>query len=417
MKTVWLVLPFAFMASPAFAQSTFADRTSMTWDGALTGMFLGLLAFSVAYNAAFYSILRERFLVWQSLRAVTFFALTIGLSPLAMGEMFSADSNARQIYINILYDVAIVISAPFLRSYLEPGMLSRGVDRALQFMPPLVLLTTPAMLIADCPPAYMGIRTAILVGALVLCCTALIQAWRRGSRTARFQAAAWSSVLTVYGISLFHDIFLDYPFGMFLFALFAALGLEVILTAVGIGDRFVTLKREHDEAQTMASALQTIAYTDPLTGLGNRRAIEQAYRDRLPTAVAVVDIDLFKTVNDRYGHDVGDQVIFATGAALNSGNVIAGRIGGEEFVVLLYCAAEDVRREAEHLRELVGSAASAIVPDHLSPVTASMGLAYASRKIGFQAILKIADVNLYIAKNQGRNALVFPAENSFPLAA
>jgi diguanylate cyclase len=413
----WLVLILLLMPSQAFAQSSFADHTSMSWDGALTGMFLGLLAFSVAYNAAFFSILRERFLVWQSVRAIIFFALTIGLSPLAMGEFFSADSYARQVYINVLFDLAVAVSGPFLRTYIEPGMLSRRIDRALFRIPPFVMLTTPAMLIADCPPAYMAIRNTVMVGMLFLVCYALTQAWRRGSRTARFQSAAWSSVLAVYGISLFHDIVLGRPFEMLLFALFAALGLEVILTAVGIGDRFVRLKREHDEARTIASALQVIAHTDPLTGLGNRRAIEQAFLDRPPTALALVDIDIFKTVNDRYGHDVGDRVIVATGSALNSGDALAGRVGGEEFVVLLYGDLATVRDEAERLRQMVGSAASALVPGLSSPVTASMGLALAAEGASFSTILKVADINLYSAKRSGRNKLVSPAPDQISIAA
>jgi diguanylate cyclase len=406
-----------FISSPALAQSSFADRTNMTWDGAITGMFLGLLAFSVAYNAAFFSILRERFLVWQSVRAIIFFALTIGLSPLAMGEFFATDSQARQVYINILFDLSVAVSGPFLRTYIEPGMLSRRIDRALSWIPAFVMLTTPAMLIADCPPAYMAIRNAVMVGTLVLVCTALTQAWRRGSRTARFQSTAWSSVLAVYGISLFHDIVLGRPFTMLLFALFAALGLEVILTAIGIGDRFVRLKREHDEARAMATALQVIAHTDPLTGLRNRRAIEQAFCDSAPTAIALVDIDVFKTVNDRYGHDIGDRVIVATGSALNSGDAVAGRIGGEEFVVLLYSDVAEVREEAERLRLLVESAASALVPGLSSPVTASMGLAFATTDAGFSTILKVADLNLYTAKRNGRNRLVSPAPEQISIAA
>lgn len=65
-----VILAAAWSAAPAHAQSSFAAHTQMSWDGALTGIFLGLLVFSVVYNAAFYSVLRERFLVWQSLRAL-----------------------------------------------------------------------------------------------------------------------------------------------------------------------------------------------------------------------------------------------------------------------------------------------------------------------------------------------------------
>lgn len=408
-KTIVSALPLTLIASPAVAQSSFAERTSMSWDGALTGMFLGLLFFSVAYNAAFFSILRERFLVWQSLRTLVFFALAIGLSPLAMGDILTPESNARQVYIIILFDLSIAVSGPFLRAYLEPGTVSPRVHRALGWSVPAIMLTTPALLIAACPPAYTFARNAVLIGMMILVCTALCQAIARGSRTARFQAAAWSVVLLVYGVSLFHDIVLGRPFEMLLFALFGALALEVVLTAIGIGDRFVRLRREHDEARATANALQIIADTDPLTGLANRRAIEHAFHARRPAAIALVDLDRFKTINDRFGHDVGDRVIFACGAALSSGSALAGRIGGEEFVLLLYGAPEDTAADAEQLRKRVTAQVEELVGETGGPVTASMGIALVTPAAAFGGAMKIADINLYAAKSGGRDRSVFSA--------
>jgi hypothetical protein len=103
-------------AVPAHAQSAFADATTMTWDGLLTGLFLGLLLFSIAYNAAFFALLRERFLLWQSARTLSYFLLTLLLSPLAMGSFLPPQSFDRQIGINLLFDLGIVLSGPFLRA-------------------------------------------------------------------------------------------------------------------------------------------------------------------------------------------------------------------------------------------------------------------------------------------------------------
>ncbi|OYY90606.1 MAG: hypothetical protein B7Y45_06560 [Sphingomonas sp. 28-66-16] len=400
-----VMLSVAWTASPALAQSSFADRTTMSWDGAFTGIFLGLLLFSIAYNAAFYSVLRERFLVWQSLRAFIYFALTVGLSPLDMGAALGAHSFARQVYLCLLFDLSVAVTGPFVRAYIEPGMIAPRVYRLLGWTAPAILITTPAMLIPDCPPLYMTFRNAVLVGTLLLMCYTLAQAWRRGSRTARFQSAAWSCVLAVYGASLFHDIFLATPFTMFLFALFGALGFEVMLTAIGIGDRFLRLKREHDEARATASALHVIAHSDALTGLNNRRAIERAFADRRPFAIAIVDLDHFKAVNDRYGHDVGDRVIQAAAAALASGTAVAGRIGGEEFVLLLHGDAAEVADEAERLRTRVTLFAAEMVPQLHTPVTASVGLVLVGES-SFAVALKIADISLYSAKGAGRDRLV-----------
>lgn len=395
------------MAVPARAQSTFAGATSMNWDGVLTGIFLGLLLFSLAYNAAFFALLRERFLIWQSARTFAYFALAVALSPLAMGPWLAADSLARQVWISGFFDLSVVVSGPFLRAYLEPGMIGKRVHRLLGWPPFLILLTTPATLIADCPPAYMALRNIALLAMLALCASTVVIALTRGSRTAAYQAAAWSGIGGVYAISLFHDIVLRQPFEAFLFALFPALGLEVMLTALGILDRLVRLRSERQEARAQAEAMRIIAHTDPLTGLPNRRAIEANFNDEAPVAIALVDIDHFKAINDRHGHDVGDRVIFAAGVALGSGSAMAARVGGEEFALLFRGPAADVAVEAERLRQRIGAYAAQMVPLLKRPVTASMGLVHIGRDTGFAAAMKSADINLYAAKESGRDRVVY----------
>ncbi|MBL0915050.1 MAG: diguanylate cyclase [Sphingopyxis sp.] len=396
------------IAAPAHAQSSFAAATSMDWDGVLTGIFLGLLLFSLAYNAAFYSLLRKPFLIWQSFRALTYFALAIGLSPLAMGSLLEPDSFARQVWICILFDLGVVVSGPFLRTYLEPHTVHRRLYPLLGWPPALILLTTPAMLI-DGPPLYMAVRNVLLLAMLALCTATVVIAIARGSRTARYQAAAWSGIAAVYATSLFHDIILDRPFELFLFFLFPALGLEVMLTALGILDRLVRLRRERQEARAQAEAMRIIAHTDPLTGLPNRRAIEDGFNDDPPVAIALVDIDHFKTINDHHGHDLGDRVIFAAGVALGSGAAMAGRVGGEEFALLFRGPPGEVAAEAERLRQRIGTYVAQMVPSLKRPVTASMGLVHIARDISFGAAMKSADINLYAAKESGRDRTVFVA--------
>ena len=393
-------------AAPARAQSSFADATSMTWDGVLTGIFLGLLLFSLAYNAVFYRLLRERFLIWQSVRALSYFALAVALSPLAMGAWLAPDSFARQLWITIFFDLSLVVSGVFLRSYLEPGMVGPRLYRWLGWPPVLILLTTPATVMPDAD-TYMMLRSTVLVGMLALCAATVVIALKRGSRTARYQAAAWSGIGGVYGVSLFHDIVLGQPFDNFLFLLFPALGLEVMLTAFGILDRLMRLRRERQEARAQAEAMRIIAHTDPLTGLPNRRAIEESFNDDPPVAIALVDLDHFKAINDHHGHDVGDRVIFAAGVALGSGSALAARVGGEEFALLFRGAPAAVAIEAERLRQRIGAYVAQMVPLLERPVTASMGLVHIGRDTSFGAAMKSADINLYAAKESGRNRVVF----------
>jgi diguanylate cyclase (GGDEF)-like protein len=155
------------------------------------------------------------------------------------------------------------------------------------------------------------------------------------------------------------------------------------------------------------------AQTDPLTGLANRRAIEetlkrmhaQAMRVSSPMSVLVVDLDHFKRVNDTYGHSRGDDALAATAGAM-TGTVrdsdFVGRMGGEEFIVLLPDTPNDA---AVHVAQKLRQAIEVLeVPGIPSGLTASVGVAtYPDDAAESQAVLRLADRALYLAKKLGRN--------------
>ncbi|WP_442113708.1 diguanylate cyclase [Pseudomonas sp. NUPR-001] len=153
------------------------------------------------------------------------------------------------------------------------------------------------------------------------------------------------------------------------------------------------------------------AQSDPLTGLANRRAMNDALQAltqaQLDYAVLALDIDFFKRVNDTFGHDVGDQTLkqVATVIARNSrDNDLACRAGGEEFTLILpetdLQAASDI---AERIRQSI--ATTQIVPS--GSLTISIGVACRSDDTPTpEAILKRADERLYLAKQTGRNRVV-----------
>ncbi len=163
--------------------------------------------------------------------------------------------------------------------------------------------------------------------------------------------------------------------------------------------------------------LQLLAETDPLTGLCNRVRLDSTLDDSVrrfrrsgrPDTLVVLDIDHFKRINDNHGHDAGDHVIRSIGGMLLGrirGSDKAFRLGGEEFLVLLYQTdAEGGRAFAEDLRRHVEAA------DILSgaSITASIGIATTRRDEDWRSWLKRCDDNLYAAKSGGRN-LVCGAE-------
>jgi len=165
------------------------------------------------------------------------------------------------------------------------------------------------------------------------------------------------------------------------------------------------------------------ARVDPLTGLLNRRGLEErmqaeiarAAREGTPLGAVVFDLDHFKEVNDTHGHELGDRVLVWLGALLKEqarGVDVAARVGGEEFVVLLPRADQDA---AATFAERVRRAVATVGPDDgrgrmgladSVRLTVSAGVASGVDPIDGQALLAAADQALYAAKHSGRNRTV-----------
>ena len=166
------------------------------------------------------------------------------------------------------------------------------------------------------------------------------------------------------------------------------------------------------EVARRTAQLEQLMMTDPLTGIGNRRflysrldeEVVRARRYRHPLTAVFFDVDHFKRVNDGYGHGVGDLVLARVAAGLKAGLRecdIVGRVGGEEFVVLLIeTGLDEALRLAERLRLAVSALA---MPEMTRTVTVSAGLAELRLDEAGQALLRRADQALYRAKGAGRD--------------
>ena len=169
------------------------------------------------------------------------------------------------------------------------------------------------------------------------------------------------------------------------------------------------------ELADQAEALERLACVDGLTGLNNRRHFltlaegewSRFQRYQRPLALLMIDIDFFKSVNDTYGHDAGDAVLKAVSEALNRNkraSDIAGRLGGEEFALVLPEATLDrAAAAAERYRALIAGRPIITMGRQIT-VTVSIGASVAEPGMsGFDELLKRADVALYEAKHSGRN--------------
>ena len=166
------------------------------------------------------------------------------------------------------------------------------------------------------------------------------------------------------------------------------------------------------EQKLLERQLRELSHKDPLTGIWNRRKLNEVVdqeiarqeRHHQPFALAIIDLDHFKQINDRYGHDRGDDVlrhaveVFAAG--LRRSDLLA-RVGGEEFVAFLpHTEKHGAEVVLERLREALASSASD------PPVTCSIGLACYHPGDSRKTLQRRADEALYLAKSRGRNRLV-----------
>lgn len=181
-------------------------------------------------------------------------------------------------------------------------------------------------------------------------------------------------------------------------------------------------RNQHREATERGKALLKLSRTDPLTGLENRRAVDERLRDLWGSwqrhgrtfAVLLIDVDFFKRFNDYYGHQKGDRCLMEVADGLRhlveQHNASIGRYGGEEFIVLaqakrhedVVTLAEDIRQEVEALAITHNERR-----DGTQVVTVSVGAAFTRDEAGtkLEKIIQEADRALYLAKADGRNCV------------
>ncbi len=170
------------------------------------------------------------------------------------------------------------------------------------------------------------------------------------------------------------------------------------------------------ELKSLIRHLEYISSHDMMTGIYNRRKffelMEPIFELEPGFSVMMIDIDNFKSINDRYGHPVGDRVIKEVAATINScldARAIFGRLGGEEFAVIcMEVDMEILQKKVEFIRRTVEAREVLLEDGSVIHVTISNGIALkSSDTLSMDALLKAADEALYQAKNSGRNRTVF----------
>jgi diguanylate cyclase (GGDEF)-like protein len=174
-----------------------------------------------------------------------------------------------------------------------------------------------------------------------------------------------------------------------------------------------------DRVTAMKQQLIQYATTDSLTSLNNRRAffdsaidLRRATLGKRPLSGIMFDIDHFKRINDTYGHDMGDKVVAAVGGQAKLADGISGRLGGEEFCVLMEGGVTDAVEAAGELQRSI-RALRFHQGEQAFGVTCSFGVAEWEERDTIDTLLRRADMAMYEAKKTGRDRII--ASDTFVL--
>jgi diguanylate cyclase (GGDEF)-like protein/PAS domain S-box-containing protein len=182
-----------------------------------------------------------------------------------------------------------------------------------------------------------------------------------------------------------------------------------------LSGRNITRRVAAEEAlETSRRELERLSRVDALTGIANRRQLEERLplalsrleRSGYPIALMYLDIDHFKNINDTHGHAVGDQVIqtFARRIeALTRSTDLLVRLGGDEFVILLEDAIRPMVAEVVAMKILAAMRTPIEIEGSRLTISTSIGIAFASKKVVVEDVMAAADEALYAAKEAGRN--------------
>jgi diguanylate cyclase (GGDEF)-like protein len=307
-------------------------------------------------------------------------------------------------------------AVPGALTFLACGMVWNGVRlfQGRRVLPLATFIGAAVWLGIGQIPGALENGNGPIIGALIVPVYTFfiaMELWRERRRTHYSRAAAIVVPCLHAGIFLvplaMHELLPDGHNGAWL----TVFTLETIIYAVGTAFIVMLMVKDHH-----VHVYRTAASTDHLTGLLNRRALmdnatvlctRQAKRKE-PVAVLMFDLDRFKSINDRFGHALGDSVLRLFGQVVRSStraHDLIGRFGGEEFVAIVPGGLESASKIAERVRSAF-EAAGVIVDEHAIGATVSIGTAASYDAVtSIDALIARADAALYRAKHEGRNRI------------
>ncbi|EHR72814.1 diguanylate cyclase (GGDEF) domain-containing protein [Burkholderiales bacterium JOSHI_001] len=402
------LLPLHFMQPAALGVAESREQ-------ALQGVMTGLWLFMIIYSLATWAHRRQGiFLAYAgSLLASWGFTLSFfghGAQYLWPQHAWPAMNGAALCAtLMIAANVHFFIGALDMRSHAPRSARALRVTGALAAL-------LAVMFALDLAPYAAAAGGGMLLGLLhlLMVLPVAVARVRQGDRAAAYLLAG--CVTNIAGITAVSALLRGVLPVNFLsqHAVQIAFAAEMVWWLMVLGARLEQLREAAAHAQRQHDRLHALAHTDALTGLRNRRGLEVALEDRAargPLALFMLDLDSFKPVNDRWGHDSGDELLRQVGARLASSvrpTDVVARLGGDEFVV-------SVRglRDAAHA-EQVGRKLRAqfdaefdLGDGRQCHVGATVGFAFALEPGPEPAhLLRAADAAMYRGKQAGKNVVM-----------
>lgn len=389
----------------------------------LIGAGLALLLLSVIANAGVGIGLRRPEPLWNAAWAGFVLAWGVTWTHLLLSVAPGLAGTASARLVTLFSTGAIVCAGGYLLA--ATPHLRSWARQALRGATLLVLLagvSTGLVAGAWLPAAAAVLNLAVMAAALIVVIVCAL-AWQ--DRQAGVRAFAYSfavpTAAVLWSIVSGRGLTEDDANGMYLVLL--ACSLQTLWLGLATARRVWDVRQERDEALASEARMASLAETDPLTGLLNRRGFigraEAMIGEGPSFTLILLDLDRFKAVNDASGHQAGDAVLCAVAAALRrmpeTARLTVGRLGGEEFGIAVAMERGRAVLLAERLRLRLANLPIAFGSATLS-VTASFGVAGAAAGEGWSAVYRAADEALYRAKAGGRNRVELAGE-SMPQAA
>ena len=396
--------------SPRLVNEAAGDRREMH-ETAIYSAFAGLCLALLIYNFVVWLAVRENFQMIYCLTILSM--LGYALSHSGGWSIVFPDGDLTNRFRLGYASLGLVaaLALRFFVEFLEPGTIPLRVARVALAARIFVLMTSAGMVFAPLSAVPLMDRAYVIafLAAPVLGIALALIARHNGSASARVLLLAWTIPASITLFRLLHSFNLIESGALVDHSAVIAMTAVALLSSLAMAMRIRAVIAERDMARADERVARYLADIDPLTGLLNRRALLNrtlAWQSDEPLRLLLVDVDNFKKINDRHGHDLGDAVLVELAAVLAQRAALRasiGRLGGEEFA-LIGTAAELSPALA---LAILSDVRFASLPNDIS-ITVSIGMAQGQvrSEAEWLALYRLADTALYAAKTEGRNRVV-----------